>query len=148
LEGRFAPGEFALIVTADHGQCPTPDLAGGVRVDPIQLRADLEVVFGRSAFDLVESVVPSEVYLSEMAMLDSGITREEVAVYLGDYRYRDNLGPYVPEAAIDTARLGDRPFAAVLPTTFIAELDGADLSAWGSGSFLGADPVGIPPITW
>ena len=33
---RF-PGEYVLIVTADHGQCPLPDSMGGVRLDPIQL---------------------------------------------------------------------------------------------------------------
>ena len=37
LEDRFGPGGFALIVTADHGQCPLPDDVGGTRVDPVEL---------------------------------------------------------------------------------------------------------------
>ena len=37
LDERF--DEYALIVTADHGQCPLPDSVGGVRLDPIQLDA-------------------------------------------------------------------------------------------------------------
>ncbi len=41
LEQRF-PGEYVLIVTADHGQCPTPDAVGGVRSIPIQLQAVIE----------------------------------------------------------------------------------------------------------
>ena len=36
LDARY-PGEYVLIVTADHGQCPLPDAVNGVRLDPIQL---------------------------------------------------------------------------------------------------------------
>ncbi len=147
LDSRFAPGEFALIVTADHGQCPTPDAVGGVRVDPIKLRTDIEREFGRSAFDLVQSVVPSEIYLNERALWDAGVTREDIAAWLKDYRYRDNIGPYVPHDAIEWSHLDDRQFAAVLPTTFIAELAGADLSKYGPGTYPQAEP-GLPPITW
>src|SRR5207247_5949803 len=52
LEQRFKPGEFALFVTADHGQCPLVDVMGGVRLDPIQLASDLNTAFGRSLFPL------------------------------------------------------------------------------------------------
>ena len=43
---RPVPGRYALIVTADHGQCPLPDAAGGVRLDPIQLGTMIEQEFG------------------------------------------------------------------------------------------------------
>ncbi len=148
LEQRFAPAEFALIVTADHGQCPTVDVAGGVRLDPIQLEEDLTNQFGHSVFTLVESVVPSEVYLSEKAMSDAGITRDDVAAFLRDYRYRDNIGPYVPQNVIEHDRLDQRIFAAVLSTDFIAGLGGKDLSGYGAGSYANADPGGTPDATW
>ena len=45
LERRF-PGEYVLLVTADHGQCPLPDSKGGVRLDPIQLESTVERAFG------------------------------------------------------------------------------------------------------
>ena len=44
LDERF-PDEYALIVTADHGQCPLPDSVGGVRLDPIQLERFIESRF-------------------------------------------------------------------------------------------------------
>jgi len=147
LESRFAPGEFALIVCADHGQCPTVDTMGGVRLDPIQLQEDLDREFG-SIFKIVTSVVPSEVYLNESGMRDSGATRDDVAAFLRDYRYGDNIGPYVPHDAIEWSRLDQRIFAAVLSTDFIGRLRGADLSGYGDGQyFAGSDP-GIPDATW
>ncbi|MGQ0671201.1 MAG: alkaline phosphatase family protein, partial [Actinomycetota bacterium] len=112
LEERFAPGEFALIVAADHGQCPTPNVVGGVRLDPIQLGEDIERAFGRSIFEIVSSVVPSEVYLDGKALWDAGVTREDIAAFLKEYRYRENIGPYVSGDAIERDRLDQRIFAA------------------------------------
>ena len=148
LETNFAPGEFALIVCADHGQCPTVDTMGGVRVDPIQLEEDLRREFGGSIFNVVTSVVPSEIYLNERAMWDSGITRDDVAAFLRNYRYRDNIGPYVRHDAIEWNRMNQRPFAAVLSTDFIAGLKDRDLLRYGAGRYFAESDPGIPPVTW
>lgn len=149
LEERLAPGEFALIVTADHGQCPTVNLAGGVRLDPIQIEEDLARAFGRSVFGIIEAVVPSEIYLSERGLADAGISDAEIAAWLADYRYGENIGPYVPEEAIDRDRLDKRIFAAVLPRSFLIELAGSDPSTYGEGIYgEQSDPFGVPPITW
>src|SRR6266508_2973753 len=149
LASRFTPGEYALIVTADHGQCPTVDLAGGVRVDPIQLKDDLNREFGGPILDVVTRVVPSEVYLDDRALWDVGASRDDVAAYLRDYRYRDNIGPYVSRDAIEWNRLDQKPFAAVLSTDYIEGLGDRDLSSFGPGRYLAeSDPDGVPPITW
>ena len=137
-----------MIVTADHGQCPNVDsTTQGVRLDPIQLQEDLTAEFGSSVFDLVQSVVPSEVYLNERALRDSGLSRADIAAWLRDYTYADNLGPYVRPAAIQHDRLATRPFAAVLPTEFLDELARSDPSTYGPGTYTDEDP-GIPPVTW
>lgn len=147
LEERFAPGEYVLIVTADHGQCPTVNLSGGVRLDPIQIQLDIERRYDRSVFGLVESVVPSEIYLASRAMADTGITDAQVAAWLADYRYGENIGPYVPEVAIDRDRFDQPIFAAVFPRSYLERLVDADLSVYGPGVYE-SDPLGIPPITW
>ncbi len=148
LEERFAPGEFAMLVCGDHGQCPTVELTGGVRVDPIQLQADVDREFGGSIFTIVTSVVPSEIYLNERAMWDTGVSRDDVAAFLRAYTYGDNLGPYVQPDAVDRGRLDERPFAAVLSTDFIARLVEDDLSRYGDGRYFAASDPGIPDVTW
>jgi hypothetical protein len=144
LIDRFGPEGFALIVTADHGQCPQIDAHGGVRIDPIQLEADLKREFGASVLGLVDSVVPSEIYLDRRALLDLGCTAEHIAAFLADYRYGDNIGPYVRPAAIRRDRLHAKTFAAVLPTSFIAELAERDLGRYGETRYPEADPHGMP----
>lgn len=145
---RFGEGRSVLIVTADHGQCPEIDANGGVRIDPIQLEEDLNAEFGTSVFGLVQMVAPSEVYLDPKALADSGLSSEDVAAFLADYRYGDNVGPYIRPAAIRRDRLDARTFAAVLPTSFIADLADRDLATYGSTRFDDADPGGLPQVAW
>jgi hypothetical protein len=139
------PGRYALIVTADHGQCPLPDAAGGVRLDPIQLWDDLEHEFGGGLFALVQNVVPSEVYLHADVLWDAGATREDMASFLRDYPYRRNIGPYVPRNAIEQDLLDRQQFAAVFATSFLDTLADRDLEAdFGPGIYPEADPDGVP----
>jgi hypothetical protein len=147
LEARFEPDEFALIVTADHGQSPLPNETGGARVDPIQLKASLERAFGPAILQIVQDVKPSEIYVREENLWDVGVTVDHLAAYLRDYRYRDNLGNYLPPDAVDDRRLDDRLFAAVLPAGFIGELTEADIARYGAGRYPGSDP-GIPETLW
>jgi hypothetical protein len=144
LEDRFGRGGYALIVTADHGQCPLPDDVGGTRVDPKELGNDIEAEFHGGRYRLVESVVPSEIYLHQQALDDLGITRGDVAAFLRDYRYGQNIGPYIHDDAIEHDLLDHAEFAAVFATEFLATLEDADLSAYGETRYQGADP-GIPP---
>ena len=134
LDERF-PGEYVLFVTADHGQCPLPDSVGGVRLDPIQLDDVIEQHFNGVAA-VVENVVPSEVYLNTTMLRDNGgATPEDVALALKDYRYRQNIGPYVPRSAIEEALLNQKEFSAVFATSYLDTLVGTDLSRFGATAF-------------
>jgi Type I phosphodiesterase / nucleotide pyrophosphatase len=145
LSSRFRPGEYVLMVTADHGQCPLPDAVGGTRIDPIQLRVDIEREFGRSVFPIVQEVVPSEVYLDRRGLVDAGVAPDDIAAWLADYRYGSNIGPYVPRSAVERDLLAQRQFAGVFSTGFISSLEGSDLSRYGDTTFTDSDPEGLPP---
>lgn len=145
LEERF-PGEYVVIVTADHGQCPLPDDAGGVRLDPIQLERVIEQEFGAGFADAVQSVVPSEIYLHPRALRDAAATPEDVAAFLRHLTYRQNLGPYVPEDAIQQDLLDREQFAAVFATAYLDEL--GDVSRFGTTIYDDPDvDPGTPPVS-
>jgi hypothetical protein len=143
LETRF-PGEYVLFVTADHGQCPLPDEAGGVRLDPIQLESAIRREFG-GLYQVVQSVVPHEVYLDMANLRDAGADLEDVAAFLADYTYRQNLGPYVPRDAVEQDLLDRREFAAVFATPFLDVVASEGVDGYGRGVYEGPqiDP-GIP----
>ena len=140
------PDDYVLIVTADHGQCPLPDDVDGVRLDPIQLGAQIDRRFGGELVTSVQSVVPSEIYLHEGVLRVNGASIEDVAVALRDYRYRQNIGPYVPRSAIEQDLLDEREFAAVFATSYLATLEGTDLSVFGETTFPDGDPDGVPEM--
>ena len=143
LDDRF-PGRHVLIVTADHGQCPLPDAAGGVRLDPIQLESIIERRFGAGPAKAVQNVFPSEVYLDVAALRDAGADVDDVAAALRDVTYRETIGPYVPADAIEQDRLEQPIFSAVFGTPYLAEL--GDTVRFGPGIYTGVDvDPGVPP---
>jgi hypothetical protein len=143
LEELF-PGEYVLFVTADHGQCPLPDDAGGVRLDPIQLRDAIEGRFG-GLFDPVQEVVPSEVYLHVDRLGDAAADVEDVAAFVAGLTYRQNLGPYVPASAVEQEMLDRKEFAAVFATPFLEEMRRGGLAGLGDTAYAGPDvDPGIP----
>jgi hypothetical protein len=144
LEAR-SPGDYVLFVTADHGQCPLPDSRGGVRLDPIQLESAIRREFG-GLYQVVQSVVPHEVYLDTANLQDADADLEDVAAFLADYTYRQNVGPYVPADAVEQELLDRREFAAVFATSYLARVARQDVAGFGPGVYTGpgVDP-GIPP---
>ena len=145
LEARY-PGEYVLIVTADHGQCPLPDAVNGVRLDPIQLTRSIEEAFGAGPTSVVQNVWPSEVYMNVPGLRDAGASLDDVAAHIRHLTYRQNLGPYVPRNAIEQDLLDDPEFSAVFASTWLAGL--TDVSRFGATIYTGHDvDPGIPPAS-
>ncbi len=147
LERRFGSGGYVLIVTADHGQCPLVEEAGGVRLDPTQLTRDIDEHFGTTRRSLVRSIRPSELFLDHAVLRESGATPDDVAAFLSRYRYGENLGPYVPADVVSEERLDVREFAGVFPGTFIRGLAEANVRQAGPGRYPQADPR-MPRKLW
>ena len=145
LEARY-PGEYVLMVTADHGQCPLPDAVNGVRLDPIQLTRSIEEAFGAGPTSVVQDVWPSEVYMNVPGLRDAGASLDDVAAHIRHLTYRQNLGPYVPRNAIEQDLLDDPEFSAVFASTWLDRL--WDVSRFGDTIYTGQDvDPGIPPAS-
>jgi hypothetical protein len=145
LEARY-PGEYVLIVTADHGQCPLPDTVNGVRLDPIQLTRVIEETFGAGPGSVVQNVWPSEVYMNVDGLRDAGASLEDVAAHIRHLTYRQNVGPYVPRSAVEQDLLDEAEFSAVFASTWLDRL--VDTSGYPETTYTGdgIDPGVAPPI--
>jgi len=155
LERRW-PGEYVLFVTADHGQCPLVNEVGGVRLDPIQLQADINAAFGAPhGVQLVKdppqssgaisqsSIRPAEVYLEPAAAvkISGDVSQEEMAAAFRHYTYADNFYRYkgVPADAIQWGEMHHREFAAVFAADYLRGLTPGKAATYGSGIFQDAD---------
>ncbi|MDQ4006213.1 MAG: alkaline phosphatase family protein, partial [Actinomycetota bacterium] len=132
LDREVGRGEWVLAMTADHGQTPKPETTGGLRIHPDLLGRAVDDYFGRT---IVQKVTPSGMFLHLDAMHANGITLEEVARFIGDYRYGDGLPADTERSGIPEETLNRRVFAAALPSSFLAGLTEGTATAFGPGEY-------------
>ncbi len=130
IEKRVGSDGYVAVVTADHGQTPNPVTTGGLRVDRDEVGGDVDRYFGRP---IVQEDSPDDLYLDLEAMREAGITLEDVARFLGDYRYRDGAAPGTDLSAVPDEVLDRRVFAGALPGPFVGRLTAAEIEALGPG---------------
>jgi hypothetical protein len=132
LDREVGKGQWVLAYTADHGQTPLPETTGGLRIHPDVLGTDIDAYFGR---EIVQKVTPSGLFLDRELMDAEGISLEEVARFVGAYRYGDGLPQDADRSKIPQDDL-DRPvFAGAFPGDYLQTLSDADLIAAGPGLF-------------
>lgn len=95
LDRLVGKDNYVLAFTADHGQTPYARVFDGWTIEMREMTKDL-----RARFDKVtpkRSVIQASrgyyIWLNEDEMRKEGITAEEIAAYIRDYRIRDNLSP-------------------------------------------------------
>jgi hypothetical protein len=129
---RAAPGRWVLFVTADHGQTPLPETSGGLRIHPDILGSGVDRYFGE---EIVQKVTPSGMFLDRGLMERVGITLDEVARFVGAYRYGDGLPPDTDPETISEEDLRSRVFAAAIPSDYLDSLGPAEIERLGPGRY-------------
>jgi arylsulfatase A-like enzyme len=120
LDETVGPENYLLVVSADHGQQPLPDLHGGWRINTGEVKKDIEARFGT----VVEKVTPADIFLDMDAMGREGWEPSDVARYLATYTVADSIPEGRPGIdLIPEGRLDDRVFAAAFSTGFLDSLD-------------------------
>ena len=146
LEDRFPDG-YALIVTADPRPVPAARRRRRRACRPDGARQGHRGEVPRRPLSPgPERGARRRSTCNPQALDDLGITRGDVAAFLRDYRYGENIGPYIHDDAIEHDLLDNAEFAAVFATAFLETLRGADLSHLGATRFTDGDfPMPDPP---
>ncbi|HET7483131.1 MAG TPA: alkaline phosphatase family protein [Actinomycetota bacterium] len=111
---------YVLAVTADHGQQPDASAINAYGIDPREVESDIDDKFG----PITRAVWPTEAFLLDDEMQKRGVTVDEVARFLGDYRLRDNTQR--PDMLVEGAGRfdpGDRIFQMAIPSALLPHLD-------------------------
>jgi arylsulfatase A-like enzyme len=141
LDARLGPDRYVLMLTADHGQSPIPEEAGGLRIDRYELHDDLN-----AAFDgVVEAVHPTDAFIDPERIEDVSV--EEVARFIGAYRYEDGLPDAVDPATVPPDVRTRRVFAAALPGAWLASLSPEQVASLGPGDFPEGDLHSPPSLS-
>jgi hypothetical protein len=143
LDREVGRGRYVLAITGDHGQTPTPESVGGLRVDRFRLEADVNESFGAP---VVESAHPSELYLDRDVLRREGISVEDVARFVAGYRYGDGLPEGVDPGSVPEELRRRSLFAAVLPGEFLLGLGEQEVAALGPGRYPEGDLTLAPRL--
>jgi hypothetical protein len=120
LDRQVGRGEWALVLTADHGAQFDPEVSGAFQVTPGQLAQDLEAAFPSATNESVFLAVrTSQIYVNEPAVEASGYTLEQIAGFVLAYTKAQGASDpsSVPEAERD-----DRVFSAAIPIEYLPTL--------------------------
>jgi Type I phosphodiesterase / nucleotide pyrophosphatase len=91
LDRSVGGNEYILVVTADHGQ--TPLEAGGWPIRPLEIIADLNERFDKipNKTGVIEDTSAHTLFMNAAEMEVNEVTAEEVANFLFDYTFTDNV---------------------------------------------------------
>jgi arylsulfatase A-like enzyme len=120
LETEVGHGRYAVVLTADHGQQPDEAAVDGYGIDPNEVELDIDARFGGR---IARAVWPTEVFLLEDEMTRLGVTVEDVAGFLADYRLRDNATSPAQADGAGRFEPADRLFEMAIPAAMLPGLD-------------------------
>lgn len=124
LDRVVGRNDYVLALTADHGISPYPSVTGGWPIEGGEVSADIERRFNEdgSGKPLILSNRGYQIFLRPKQMRRNGITPEDVAAYLRDYRLEDNVSSGSELLDRFEGRKDERLFMTALTPT---ELDDA-----------------------
>ncbi|HEX2051520.1 MAG TPA: alkaline phosphatase family protein [Actinomycetota bacterium] len=92
LDRVVGRGRYVLALTADHGLAPHPGSRDGWSIDAAEMKADVERALApRSRRPLVVSHRGYQLYLDHGVMRAEGVSADDVAAFVRDYRLGDNV---------------------------------------------------------
>ncbi|HEX6261413.1 MAG TPA: alkaline phosphatase family protein [Actinomycetota bacterium] len=143
LDERVGPDRHVVIVSADHGQSPRPDVVEGLRIDRFRVQEALNDAFGA---EVVEAVHPDDLYLRWDVLGEIGATAEDVARAAASLRF-DQVAPQGTDLeALSEELAAARPFAAAIPVRRLVGLSEEEVAALGAGAFPEADLTSPPDL--
>lgn len=90
LDRQVGEQEWAMALTADHGQAPDALRARAWPIGISILATDLGEHFGVPKEDLIDETRPTGLWLNDEGLATHGITAGEIADFIIDYRIEDN----------------------------------------------------------
>lgn len=120
LDDTVGRKEWAMVLTADHGQGPSPTVSGGYPIDVLELKSDVADTLGETEQRLFDRWRPTGYWL-EPSLTSRNETASDVADVIAGYRAGDAAdGDGLPEFYEGGAR--DRLFESAFPMARTDEL--------------------------
>jgi len=119
LDRQVGEGEWALVLTADHGSIPDPDVSGAFAIPATPIVAGINATFDTDGDEtkIVDLVQPTQIFVNEAELHQNGFTLEDVARWIMGLTKGDVSPTPLPAAEAD-----DPIFQAAFPSSMMASL--------------------------
>jgi hypothetical protein len=121
LDATVGEGEWALVLTADHGSLPDPDISGAFQISSTPIASGINATFDNDGDDVhvVELVQPTQVFVNEAELRQNGYTLDEVSEWVMGLTKADTA---LPGVTVPAAEAGDPVFQAAFPSSIMGSL--------------------------
>jgi hypothetical protein len=129
LDHTVVKGQWAMVLTADHGHQFDPNVSGAYPINPKGLLANVNQHFGGP---VIQEIRPTQIWLNSQALAQTGTTDGDVANYIMTLTKSQ-----IPTADVTTpaSQQGDKLFEAAFPSQIMnhlsclpASMDGETMS--------------------
>ncbi|HYG72727.1 MAG TPA: alkaline phosphatase family protein, partial [Actinomycetota bacterium] len=121
LDRTVGTGEWAFVLTADHGAVPDPQISGAFQISATPISASINATFDTDGDDrdLVELIQPTQIFIDLAELRENGATLEDVARHVMTLTKADTAQPGVVVPADEADEL---VFEAAFPSDLMAQL--------------------------
>jgi hypothetical protein len=121
LNQQVGEGQWAMVLTADHGSIPDPKVSGAFQISATPIAAGINSTFDDNGDDrhIVQLIQPTQIFLDTEELANNGHTVDEVARYVMGLTEGDVAQPGV---AVAPDEADDPVFQAVYPSSIMKDL--------------------------
>ena len=121
LNEQVGQGQWAMVLTADHGSIPDPQISGAFQISATPIAAGINSAFDTDGDDthIVQLIQPTQIFINERELAQNGHTLDEVARYVMDLTKAETAQPGV---VVPPEEANDLVFQASFPSSLMSEL--------------------------
>ena len=122
MDRQVGEGQWALILTADHGMQRDPTTSGAFVLDIDAIAAQIEEAFGQGpGGPVIEKLRPTEVWFNEGSLEASGFSLDQVAGFVMNLTQEQTAGSSEESEPVP-GHSQDKVFAAAFPSNAMDEM--------------------------
>jgi Type I phosphodiesterase / nucleotide pyrophosphatase len=121
LNRQVGQGQWAMVVTADHGSMISPRVSGGFQISSTPIAAGINQTFDHDGDDthIVQLIQPTQIFVDADELRQNGYTLAEVSEWIMGLTQGETAGA---GTAVDPATADDTVFQAAFPSAMMQDL--------------------------
>jgi type I phosphodiesterase/nucleotide pyrophosphatase len=121
LNKQVGQGQWALVLTADHGSIPDPKVTGAFQISTTAMTEGINAAFDHDgdATRIVELIQPTQIFVNRAELEQNGYTLADVARYVMTLTKGQTA---LPTVTVPPDQQTDRVFEAAFPSKIMSRL--------------------------